>query len=716
MILPRYAHSLPGRPPSEWETVETHSREVAELASTFAEKFGAGPWGALLGKWHDLGKLAEAFQGYLQTASMETQESAPRVDHSTAGGKHLVTTLGSVSQSHALANALFGHHGGLHDHAEVIRRLGNGVEIPTVPGHEGLLRLEPETFEALKTSPWLNQRGYAFGFFVRMLFSCLVDADYLCTERFLDPQRSALRTAPAPLNELRQRFLRHKQTVLDGKEPTPINKLRREILETALQKAQAKPGLYTYTSPTGSGKTFGTLGFGLEHAVAHGMERIIYVIPYTSITEQTAKAFRSMLGRRPVLEHHSNLAQENQSFASALLSENWDAPVVVTTSVQFFESLHANRPSRARKLHRLARAVIILDEAQTIPLHYLQPCLECLKELVARYGSTVVLATATPPSLAKTNRFKIGLEGVEEVISAPDRLAVAFRRTRVKVLGRLPRQELKRRLETEPQALCIVNATAHARDIYRMLEVPHKIHLSTRMMPLDRRRALKQIAETLARGEPLIVVSTQLVEAGVDLDFPVVFRAACGTASATQAEGRCNREGRLPFGIVYLFEDQEPPPFGELRTAADHGQEILNRYPQDPLGLEAVRHYFLIHYHRQAHLWDRHAILEDLNGPLYNYRSGAERFRYIEENARGIVVPSDEHARRLLAQFQKAESPAHKRRALRHLQPYAVNVFEREWDEHLQSGRTCLLQEAVAVLVNPGRHYDPHVGLLPPPE
>lgn len=725
MNPPRYAHSLPGRPPSDWEAVETHSREVSELAARFAEKFGAGPLAALLGRWHDLGKLSEAFQAYLHSATDNDElvaESRGTVDHSTAGGQHLVRILGQSLKTQAFANIIFGHHAGLLDHdtaiegrSTVLTRLRKTIARWNAPGYEEFLALDPAVLEWAKRAPWAKavKADYSFGFFIRMVFSCLVDADYLCTERLLSPSKAGQRLAPQSLSELYERFLAYKRTVLDTKVNTPVNRIRREVLEAALARALEAVGLFTFTSPTGSGKTLSSLGFGLTHAVTHGLERVIYVIPYTSTIEQTAQVYREVLGDA-VLEHHSNLADQHRTFRSALLSENWDAPVVVTTSVRFFEGLHANRPADARKLHRLSKAVIILDEAQTIPVKYLEPCLKCLQELVARYGSTVVLATATQPALEKTPEFRIGLEGAREIAPEPRWLVQSLRRTKLHLLGPLSRAELEVRLEARPQALCILNTTKAAREVYRSVGVPRKWHLSTRMVPWARRAVLDAVRAALKRREPLALVSTQMVEAGVDLDFLDVFRASCGIDSLGQTDGRCNREGLRPEGHVWLFEDEEPPPRGELYQQAQHGREVLEIHAEDPLGLDAIHRYFQIHYHRQAHLWDHNHILEDLNGPFYNYRSAADRFRYIDEDTRPVVVPLNDESLRLVDRFEGASEPSERRALLRRLQPHSLSVHQGEWEKLFRLGRIRLAGEDLPVLTEPKRHYDPDVGLLSP--
>jgi CRISPR-associated endonuclease/helicase Cas3 len=718
---PRYAHSLRGKPPSEWETVQDHCLEVSRLAGDFADKFGVAPIASLLGKWHDVGKFSEAFQRYL-TETADDDEAAEKlrgsVDHSTAGGKHLVDNLGKGDRIRAIANAMMGHHGGLADHEDAEKRLKKEIEPWKVEGFEDLLKVAPSYWDWLKKTPWGKANGYAFGFLVRMLYSCLVDADFLCAEAFRSPHKSAVRKASITISELLDRFLSFKKDVLDAKPDTPVNRIRKELLEAAIHCAKWHPGLFSLTAPTGSGKTFSSLAFALAHALMYGLDRVIYVIPYTSIIEQTAKEFRKAIGNDAVLEHHSNLVKESITFRSGLLSENWDAPVVVTTSVQFFESLHANLPSRCRKLHRLSKSVIILDEAQTIPVKYLEPCLRCLNELVSRYGSTVVLCTATQPALEKTPSFKIGLEGAREIAPEPKRMADSLRRTQVIDLGKVSRRDLKKRLESERQALCIVNTTRAAREIYRSLNVATKRHLSTRMVPWHRQKVLEGVIETLKAGLDITLVSTQMVEAGVNFDFPVVFRARCGLDSVAQAAGRCNREGKLDQGIVFLFEDEEPPPPGELRQQAEHGLEVYSKHKDNPLGLDAIQQYFLVHYQRRQYAWDQAQIIEKLRGSCYDFKSASDAFRYIDDDTRGVVITRtedarrSEDARRLVYDFERLEDAKERRRILRMLQQHTVNLRKGTWDKYVNAGRVSMVGEDLPVLVNPDQDYSMDVGLF----
>jgi CRISPR-associated endonuclease/helicase Cas3 len=414
-----YAHSLPGKPPEEWQRLEDHLRAAAEKARHFADSFGAGEWGYVAGLWHDLGKYSEEFQTRLAALSdpdahIETRPGRP--DHSTAGAQHAQKALKDAGR--LLAYAIAGHHAGIPDGNNnepscLVRRLEK-----TIPTYAAAPRPTLDQTVSLKLpfALYPNRHWFQLSFFVRMIFSCLVDADFLDTERFMDSERSPWRQGYPELSTLEDKLMRHLDELGSRARVTPINQHRRSVLQECLDAADWNPGLFSLTVPTGGGKTLSSLAFALKHAIRYDMERVIYVIPYTSIIEQNAAVFRNILGDNAVLEHHSNFDPQEEDHRSRLASENWDAPLIVTTNVQFFESLFSTRSSRCRKLHNIARSVVILDEAQMLPVPLLKPCLEALRELSTSYGTTIVLCTATQPSLTRSAEFTDGLEGVREII------------------------------------------------------------------------------------------------------------------------------------------------------------------------------------------------------------------------------------------------------------------------------------------------------------
>jgi len=739
-----YAHTLPNQPPEGWQPLKDHLLNVAQLAGAFAAQFGAQEWGYLAGLWHDLGKFSPSFQAYLKTQGdyhadeLSEGVAGAKVDHTSAGAQHAVSVADLLG--HLLAYPIAGHHAGLldgiSDSACLEARLKKRVD-PWDHGLSELPPVAPPTALPDFLQRALDQRaadpaGVAFSFasFVRMLFSCLVDADFLDTERFMDPERHSAR--PRWPEDVFERMAGALDRYVErfGKATTPVDGERRRVRQACLDAASAEPGLFSLTVPTGGGKTLSSLAFALQHARIHGLRRIVYVIPFTSIIEQNADVFRQVFAPLkehglpdPVVEHHSALDAGRESLESRLAAENWDAPLIVTTSVQFYESLFANRPSRCRKLHNLARSVIILDEAQKLPVDYLRPCLLALRELAANYGASVVLCTATQPAVERREDFSVGLEGVREIVPDPLRLYVALKRVEVRDLGVLHDEDLAERLLREEQVLCIVNTRRHARELFgRMKGQGEVIHLSAAMCPAHRTRVLEEVRKRLDRGETCRVVSTQLVEAGVDVDFPVVFRSLAGLDAIAQAAGRCNRNGRLARGITYVFRSEHRDSERFLRDTAQAADQLLGGGSapplyDDPLSLEAVEHYFRLYYWSQQERWDRNHILgkyslanrRDLPF-LFSFRDVSNRFRLIEDSGEPVIVPRGDQGQELCSRLRESWVLPDAR-LLRSLQRYTVQVPRRTWQRHL-GGNIELVHDRYPVLVSSELHYDERLGLV----
>ncbi len=708
----QYAHTLAERPPADWETLAAHLDKVAHSASAFAEAFGAQRWGEVLGRCHDLGKLSDDFQLYLRNsgaASVDAgseNEDAPgkRVDHSTFGARFVAEAVGKVP-GQLLAFCIAGHHTGLPDETsseDVTQRCTlrykldpEKYSIPTVAMPDAVL---PTLKSPLKKR--IGEANFQLAFFTRMLFSCLIDADRTRTEEFCDPElaneRSSLGTGhsrpslPA-LKEQLDASLREKQMKA---EPTEVNRQRAIVFEHCRAAALLTPGFFSLNVPTGGGKTLSSLAFALEHAVKHELRRIVVAIPFTSIIEQTADVYRAALGplaAAGLVEHHTNLEPKHDTRSNQFGAENWDAPLIVTTNVQLFESLFAYRTTPCRKLHNLARSVIVLDEAQTIPVELLKPVLAALRELVLNYGCSIVLCTATQPALERRTEFEIGIENVRPIIPNAVPLFHALKRVEVRLLGKLPDDELALRLTKEKAALCIMNTRKHASRLYdRLAEMSGSgdcFHLSTWMCGAHRRTALKKIQERLKANLPCRVVSTQLVEAGVDLDFPVVFRAEAGFDSIAQAAGRCNREGLLELGLTYIFETEETPPPGLLRAAAQAGKELFPSYP-DPLAPKAIEAYFRLLYWSQKNNWDKHGVMEKTNfdsnrgRALLQFREVAKEFRMIRDDQLPILIPYGQEAAVL---WQRLMAGNVSFVPQRELQPYLVSIRKdamRQLNDH----------------------------------
>lgn len=741
-----YAHTLPNRSQEEWQPLEDHLLNVADLAGTFAAAFGAKEWGYIAGLWHDLGKFADAFQAYLAACGdYHYDETEPtdidvatvgKTDHTSAGAQHAVSVAGIPG--HLLAYPIAGHHAGLldgiSDGACLEKRLHKHVE-PWEWGLAAIPSIVPPAELPIFLRRALDRRAeapmetaFAFAFFVRMLFSCLVDADFLDTERFMDPARHADR--PQWTDDV----LRDMANVLDQyveglQEPAnPVDKERRKVREACLDAARMEPGLFSLTVPTGGGKTLSSLAFALRHAQIHGLQRVIYVIPFTSIIEQNADVFRRVFASLvdmpdPVVEHHSALDVGSESMSSRLTAENWDAPLIVTTSVQFYESLFANRTRRCRKLHNLARSVIILDEAQKLPVGYLHPCLLALRELAANYRSSVVLCTATQPAIERREGFSIGLEGVREIIPDPPGLYAALKRVEVRDLGALDDEELARRILREPQVLSILNTRRHARILFeRIMEHEGAVHLSAAMCPAHRSCVLADVRERLERGKPCRVISTQLIEAGVDVDFPVVFRSLAGLDAIAQAAGRCNRNGHLTSGVTFVFRSEHCDSERFLRETSQAADQLMGGGSTTPLfddllSLEAVERYFQLYYWSQQTRWDEKGIIADTRIVnckdlpfLFSFQGISERFRLIDDSGQPVIIPWRDEGQALSERLRFAKDVP-ETRLLRMLQRYTVQVPERVWRRHL--GRSIeLVHDRYPLLVSPELHYDPRVGLI----
>lgn len=529
------------------QLVREHLQGTAELAAEFAEKFGKADWGYCCGLLHDIGK----YSGEFQTKIRENPDL--RVDHSTAGAK-VCNELGGYYQ--CMTYCIAGHHAGLPDlgrrglPSSLCDRLDK--KICDYSAYKSEIKI-PE----LKTMPFdpaqVTDPNFSLAAFIRMLYSCLVDADFLDTERFMK-DGVVERDSGESMEMLFHKLQDHVADWLKNNDNMTINGRRSEILRNCLEQGKSPKGLFQLTVPTGGGKTVASLAFALRHAVEHHLDRVIYVIPYTSIIEQNAQVFREILGSENVLENHSNVDYEDSEEFKPLqlAAENWDKPVVVTTNVQFFESLYANKSSKCRKLHNIVNSVIIFDEAQMLPANYLKPCMVMIEELLQQYGISIVLCTATQPAL---QQFLPEKYVARELCPRRDEQFRFFERVTYQNIDTVTEEEMVEKLQQEQQALCIVNTRKRAQKLYERLKGKGVYHLSTSMYPAHRRRVLTAIRKRLKDKKRCIVISTSLVEAGVDLDFASVYRELAGVDSIIQAAGRCNRNGERvkEESVVHIF-------------------------------------------------------------------------------------------------------------------------------------------------------------------
>lgn len=717
-----YAHSGQLLDCSDWQPLFGHLKAVAELAHERAKVFGGSDWAYLAGLLHDLGKYSGAFQNRLRGSSQ-------RADHSTAGAKvvveHLHKTYGPKGSILAkpLAFVIAGHHAGLangvdggQERSTLQQRLGAvfGTDIPALDPvwkTEVLLPFNLELPQVKSHHPVTKYPNFGLAFFTRMLFSCLIDADRIDTENHarqtvgLQPLKSNFPT----VHILQAQVGRYLEQMSESVQASEVNTLRQKILNHARSQAHLPPGLFSMTVPTGGGKTLTSLAFGLDHAVQHGKRRLIYVIPFTSIVEQTADVFRKAMGEHhaAVLEHHSafdreKLPVELEDPVAArkldyrdklrLAMDSWDAPVVVTTAVQFFESLFADRPSQCRKIHNIAGSVIVLDEAQILPLKLLRPVMAAVDELVLNYGCTFVLCTATQPALKECDAFHNGFQTVREIAPAPEELFVKLRRAKVKALGPQTDEQLVANLQVREQVLMIVNNRRHARVLFDAIsKEPGAYHLTTAMCAEHRSRKLVEIRQRLKDCLPCRLVATSLIEAGVDVDFPSVFRAEAGLDSIAQAAGRCNREGRrtLDNSEVFVFQTPEWKAPPELVQLAAPMRSILRNHAGDVLAPAALKRYFQQVYNDRGPELDGQGILKmhrETKHFDYPFQNIARAFRMIDTHMLPIIVPFDDIARdnlnllRCLPDNMSVSGPSKK------LQRYVIQVPERAFGRLVKLG------------------------------
>lgn len=731
--------------------LEAHLLAVGELARGFAQDFGPD-WAGLAGRWHDLGKYRPGFQRYLALSNdanghIETGVGGREKTHSAAGALWAIQQLNQpkgLPLGHVLAYLIAGHHAGLDDwHGGLRERLKKADSQEEL--RSALAEVPPEQHPILHPSlpaaPRIPGGEAGFALWVRLLFSCLVDADFLDTEAYFDAGKPERRSGFPTLAQMHVAFDQHMAAKAASAPSTHVNTLRADILRQCRAKAALEPGFFSLTVPTGGGKTLSSLAFALEHAKAHGQRRIIYAIPYTSIIEQTAEVFRGVfaaLGDEVLIEHHSqaDAPSTTETARSRLACDNWDAPLVVTTNVQLFESLFAAKTSRCRKLHNLVGSVIVLDEAQQLPPAFLNPILGTLKLLVKHYGVTVVLCTATQPALARTNYFDPsrnvdGLDNVREITDDPDHLYRQLDRVQVELPSDwhtpTPWADVAERIKQEDCVLTIVNTRKAARELHRLLP-EGTLHLSALMCGAHRKEVIDRIKARLrAKREgtdtqPLRVVSTQLVEAGVDLDFPVVYRALAGLDSIAQAAGRCNREGllrdaqgQLCKGRVVVFVPPDKLPVGQMRKAADACTSVLHGQAENPLARGLFERYFQQFYHSLN--LDEKGIaamlkVDDRKTLAVQFRSADEAFKLIDDADQATVVVRHAPHRKELAQWLALlERDGPQRWLMRKLQRHTVTIHKRLADKMLAQGSLTLPMPGLYVQADADNLYDPQLGL-----
>jgi CRISPR-associated endonuclease/helicase Cas3 len=744
------SHELAAHAPQEserpWHLLVDHSEAVSRMAAHFIGTVIDAQWGRLAGIWHDLGKGAPDWQAFIRAAGQAAIEAhveeAPEgrrrgPPHSATGALHATQALGGP-WGVPLAFAIAGHHGGIPDRERLRERLADPTEkerhavvAAAIDGGQGDVA-KPVLPSWLQSPRSPEAGGRSLELFVRLLFSALADADFLDTEGYFanagDDQahrRHSARSVGWPAlvsySPALDAFMAKKQ--MEAR-PTPVNRLRSEV-RAACVTASAEPrGSFSLTVPTGGGKTLAGLTFALGHAAAHKLRRVVFALPFTSIIEQTCGVMRDVfacLGPEVVLEHHSAVDQDRATAVGRVAAENWDAPLIVTTQVQLFESLFANRPGACRKLHNLIDSVLVLDEVQSLPANLLEPILDVLDELVSHYGVTVLLMTATQPALHRRDlgaRQFPGLTTLPREIVPPDlasRLWEGLRRVEVHwptdlEVARTERaddfwQTLAEELAEHNQVLAITHLKKDAQALWQAVARldGEALHLSAAMCPEHRSQVLKTVKERLKAGRRCRLVSTQVVEAGVDIDFPVVFRAMAGLESLAQSAGRCNREGSLPTGHFFVYRAPTQPP-KSLRLHQDVAQTMLAGTPElDIFVPETFRDYFdRLYSHRDL---DLHRI-QPMRAGL-RFQETAETFRMIEQTSNTVFVPFDSRSKDALHALRFA-GPSQER--LRALQRYGVSVYPNQFQSLQAEGAVEEIHPGLWALCS-DLHYDKSLGL-----
>lgn len=707
----------------EWhiQTNEEHCKGVAELAASFAKEFGYEQWGYLLGLLHDRGKERRGFQQYIrQNSGYDDMARSVDSHFHSAIGAIVGHSLKGYDTVYWISNPIAGHHRGLYDTDELEAKVLSEKIPSDVDGSIPDVKLP---------MPSIIPRPDEFSQIERMLFSCLVDADRLDTERFMKRENYEKRSGGADLQSLRE-CLNAFLEKLGSKESSPINVIRRQIQEHCRNAAGLTPGFFELTVPTGGGKTIASVLWAIEHAIAHGKKGIVIAIPFTSIIVQTAATLRSIFGSENVLEHHSAVSEpENdrttddlesntgKAYDIQLAAENWDAPIVVTTNVQLFESMFSNKPGACRKLHSLCNSVVVLDEVQCLPMSLLQPIVDAMKSYVKLFGTSFLFCTASQPVLDGNWRgnsqacFKgIERKKIREII--PKEMALHDRMRRVRLEFDLKDEDystIAERISTIGKVLCIVNTRKTAYEIYSRLPegLEGKYHLSRQMCQAHILDTLNEIKERLSEGDDVAVVSTQLIEAGVDIDFPVVFRELAGLDSILQAAGRCNREGKSVSGTAHVFSLAEAGMATSLKEACYVMRDLIDVMPEaDWFSADVMRKYYE-HLYARVSSYDKPEIAEKLS-KLQNceYEAASKAFKMIDDNGMDVIVNYGEAP----SLIEELKNNGFSKALSRKLGRYSVTINKPTFDEFRKVG---LIEEvAPEVYYIPLKdQYDKETGL-----
>lgn len=703
---------------------EEHLSGVASLASKFAGEFGCTEWGRVLGLLHDKGKERAAFQQYIRKANgIPTNDNKRYSDHNHAYvGGILAKELMEMPVDNFLSNQIISHHTGLHDYIDLEKVMKEKL-IPQEIDKHNISINKPLMLDELQTfgTTSLKNEWKHLHHLSRMLYSCLIDADRLDTERFMNLESWQNRGGTASLADLLPMLRAYMQKLQSLDNGSEVNRIRRMVQEQCCKTASGGKGFYSLTVPTGGGKTLASLLWAMNHAVVHHMSRIIIAIPYTSIIVQTAGILKKIFGEENVLEHHSNfnpddIKDEGKREKAKLATENWDYPIIVTTNVQLFESMFSSRPSDCRKLHNLVNSVVILDEVQTLPTDFLQPIVDALKAYRQMFGVSVLFTTASQPVLsglikgANPKAVFEGIDSVTEIIPDDFKLHEKLRRVKIEFdnVGRTY-DEIAEKMVAHDKVLCIVNTRKDAKELYdRLPDDGIKLHLSRMMCPRHIHDTIEKIKELLAdKSQPIVrVVATQLVEAGVDIDFPIVFRQETGLDSALQAAGRCNREGRLAVGRTYVFSlsGENRIPFGSI-AAANNARRNLPA-DSDWFAPSTMNEYFRQLYCRK-NTFDK----KDIKYYLYQpnelcFEEASKLFKLIDDDCINIIVNWG-NSMELVDKLKKLGCTYP---LMKQLAQFTVGIHRKDFEELKKYGGIEEVLEGIFVLADRAQ-YDENTGL-----
>ena len=681
---------------------EDHQNGVAELASKFANEFGMGDFGFIMGKLHDKGKEQIEWQKYIQGVTGYNKEYA----HIRTGPNHAYIGAEIVQKMYPqiaplIAQPIAGHHRGLYDYCDYVEETKR-----TIPEE---ISIEEKIPFSMPNFPKLEKFDYHH--LVRMLFSCLVDADSLDTESFMNPEQAELRGSHATMEELLQKLENHLRNLRSQSQETKVNHIRNFVQEQCIKDSQEETGFYSLTVPTGGGKTLASVLWALHHAVKNHLHRIIIAIPYTSIIVQTAATLKSIFGEDNVLEHHSNVNPEEIKDSSLrermqLATENWDYPIVVTTNVQFFESLFNNKRSDCRKLHNIVKSVVIIDEVQTLPLAFYKPIVHTLDTLHRLFNVSILFTTASQPVLTgriegtNLNASFDALTSVHEIIPTEVRLHEKLRRVELVFKnGTNTYDEIAKELATYQRVLCIVNTRKDAKELYdRLPKDGICLHLSRMMCPAHIAATIRSIKEVLKDdGEkPVRVIATQLIEAGVDIDFPVVYRQEAGLDSILQAAGRCNREGKQKISSTYIFSlgKEHALPTG-LMTQMNNARLGMGQQ-HDWFSPEAMTCYFH-QLHSRIDNFDKKQMQELLYKPECEFEEAAHQFHLIDDQTTPVFINWDDSIK--LYEQLVSQGPSYA--LMKKLAQYSVNIRKRDFEKLNSIGAIEEPFENIYAITNP---------------